>query len=75
MRYIPKPAEGSPRGDGKEGLFSFSSFPSPLALPQVTLLVTGQNEVANIRSGARYSKIPIINGQTTKVVRDTVSTK
>ena len=72
---FPNRLKGSARGDGKEELFSFFSFPSPLALPQVTLLVTGQNGVVNIRSGARYSKIPIINGQTRKVVRDTLSTK
>ena len=57
------------------------NFPSPLALPSVTLLVThwgrvGLTGVANVRSRAHSStEVPIINGQTRKVVRDTLSTK
>ena len=57
------------------------NFPSPLALSSVTLLVTHWGRVcltgdANVRSRARsLTEVPIINGQTRKVVRDTLSTK
>ena len=57
------------------------NFPSPLALSSVTLLVThwgrvGLTGIANVRSQATsLTEVPIINGQTRKVVRDTLSTK
>ena len=38
---FPNRLKGSARGEGKEKCFSFFSFPSPPALPSVTLLVTG----------------------------------
>ena len=67
--------KGNARGDGKEKFFS---FPSPLALPSVTPLVTGHESlsgVANVPSAARSLKVPLINEQTSRVVKDTLSTE
>ena len=71
MRYIPKSAEGE-----RQRLWEGEIFLLPIT-PRAPFVHASRDwgrvslsGVANVRSGARSSKVPIINEQTRKVVRD-----